>query len=51
VSLGFNATAGASVEADGGGAVGLQFDAVASARPIGSLYLRSWGLQVGDGDE
>jgi hypothetical protein len=48
VSLDFAALSGGSIAAQAKGGTAMRFDAVATAAPIGALYLRQWGIQVGD---
>jgi hypothetical protein len=47
--LNFPGDSGFSLAPSGGETqADMQFDALAGARPIGALYLRQWGLQIGD---
>jgi hypothetical protein len=48
VALAFDAASTATVGAQADGAGALTFAAVSTAAPIGALYLRQWGLQIGD---
>jgi hypothetical protein len=49
VSLDFAALSGGSIAAQAQGGTAMRFDAVATAAPIGALYLRQWGLLVPEG--
>lgn len=49
VALDFEAISTAGLDAQAQGGTAMRFDAIATAAPIGALYLRQWGLLVPEG--